>query len=125
MLTQFNKQRIRRLKAQALIEYSVIFVSIIAALIAMQIYVKRGISGRLKESSDAIGEQYAPENITTNITTVQSVDQTITSEAVQFEDRVDEYGFPIHGIKQTIDFHETTTRSGSEELGEFEDTLFE
>jgi len=47
-------------RGQSTLEYAVLIVVIIAALIAMQVYLKRGIQGRMRESSDQIGEQFSP-----------------------------------------------------------------
>ena len=47
-------------KGQSTLEYAVLIVVIIAALIAIQVYLKRGIQGRMRESADQIGEQYSP-----------------------------------------------------------------
>ena len=47
-------------KGQSTLEYAVLIVVIIAALIAMQVYLKRGVQGRMRESSDQIGEQFSP-----------------------------------------------------------------
>lgn len=53
-------------RGQSTLEYAVLIVVIIAALIAMQVYLKRGIQGRMRESSDQIGEQYSPGYTTSN-----------------------------------------------------------
>jgi hypothetical protein len=47
-------------KGQSTLEYAVLIVVIIAALIAMQVYLKRGVQGRMRESTDQIGDQYSP-----------------------------------------------------------------
>jgi len=47
-------------KGQSTLEYAVLVVVIIGALIAMQIYVKRGVQGKLRESTDSVGEQFSP-----------------------------------------------------------------
>lgn len=47
-------------RGQSTLEYAVLIVVIIAALIAMQVYLKRGIQGRVRESADQIGEQFSP-----------------------------------------------------------------
>ena len=114
----------------------------VAAFIAMQIYIKRGVEGRLKQTADEIGEQYAPENTKADITTDLKSTQTITSETerltytypADYPDPAkagktllieDSYGLPAHGIKSTVTIvNETMTRSGNESLGKFEDTLF-
>ena len=45
---------------QSMLEYSVLLVIFIAALLTMQVYIKRGIQGRWKSSVDDLGEQYDP-----------------------------------------------------------------
>jgi len=57
MMTHLNKQR-----GQSTLEYAVLIIVIIAALISIQTYIKRGIQGRLKSASDDIGDQYSPGN---------------------------------------------------------------
>lgn len=46
-------------KAQSTLEYAILVVIIIGVLLAMQVYIKRGLQGRLKSSTDDIGEQYS------------------------------------------------------------------
>ena len=44
---------------------------VVAGLIAMQIYLKRGLQGRLRWSSDALSEtQYSPGHTVSNLSTV-------------------------------------------------------
>ena len=45
-------------KAQSTLEYAILIIIIIAALLSLQVYVKRGIQGRLKSATDDVGEQY-------------------------------------------------------------------
>ena len=49
-------------RAQTTIEYAVLIGVIVAGLIAMQVYLKRGMQGRLKASADDIsgGFVYSP-----------------------------------------------------------------
>lgn len=47
-------------QGQSLLEYSILMIILVAALMTMQIYVKRGFQGRWKASVDDIGEQYDP-----------------------------------------------------------------
>ena len=49
-------------KAQVTLEYAMIVGILVAALLGMSIYIKRSISGRWRESADAIGfgRQYDP-----------------------------------------------------------------
>lgn len=72
MLRTFNRH-----KAQSTVEYAVLTAIIIGALLTIQTYVKRGVQGRLKSSSDDIGDQFSPGN--TNAIKTTSV-RTSTKE---------------------------------------------
>ncbi|MBI3319019.1 MAG: hypothetical protein HYZ89_00300 [Candidatus Omnitrophica bacterium] len=54
--------------AQATLEYAVVIAVIVAALLAMQIYMKRGVQGKLRDATDQVGEQYRPANTTSSYT---------------------------------------------------------
>lgn len=50
-----------RLKGgQSTLEYTVLIVIVLAALLATTLYIKRGIQGRWKDAADNLGEQYDP-----------------------------------------------------------------
>jgi len=57
MLQYLNQKR-----GQSTLEYAVLIVVIIGALLAVQTYIKRGVQGRLKSASDDIGDQFSPGN---------------------------------------------------------------
>ena len=63
-------KHILKRKGQNLLEYAILIGVIVAALLATQVYVKRGFSGKLSESADSMGEQFNPETTTYNYTTV-------------------------------------------------------
>ena len=42
---------------------------VVGALLTMQIYMKRGMQGKLRSSTDSIGEQYSPGITTGSYTT--------------------------------------------------------
>ena len=65
-------------KAQSSLEYAVVIVCLVAALLAMQVYVKRSMQGRLRELGDQVGQQYAPKNTEGN-TRVNYTSTTITT----------------------------------------------
>lgn len=50
--------RTRKRKGQSVLEYIILVVIIIAALLTLQIYMKRGLQGRLASATDDIGDQY-------------------------------------------------------------------
>ncbi len=54
-VTQLNK-------GQSTLEYAVLIIIIVAALLSIQMYIKRGVQGRLKTSTDDIGDQFSPDN---------------------------------------------------------------
>ncbi|MCG8430877.1 MAG: hypothetical protein MJA29_06880 [Candidatus Omnitrophica bacterium] len=53
-------RRIFSKKGQSTLEYAILILIVIVALLAMQTYLKRGVQGRMRESSDNIGEAYSP-----------------------------------------------------------------
>ncbi len=59
MLNYFNK---RRKKGQSTLEYAILIIIIIGALLSIQVYIKRGIQGRLKAATDDIGDQFSVGN---------------------------------------------------------------
>ncbi|MCC6758010.1 MAG: hypothetical protein IT395_00070 [Candidatus Omnitrophica bacterium] len=59
--------QILRKKGQSSVEYAVMIIVVIGALIAMQNYFKRGVQGRWHTSVDGVGDQYDPMFTTANI----------------------------------------------------------
>jgi len=53
---------------QSTLEYAVVIAVVVAAILAMQIYMKRGVQGKLRTATDDIGEQYRPSHTTSNYT---------------------------------------------------------
>ncbi len=139
-----NKKKTRGLAAQSILEYAVMVAIAIAALVAMQIYVKRGIEGGLKESADSLGEQYQPGFMDTRMTTQVTSTQTVDSNMVQLADNagtllftgmpiaVDASGNPtvfqptvaMTAINSVITMDDVVSRQGTEAIGNFEDDLF-
>ena len=48
---------------QSTMEYAVLICVIIGALLTVQVYIKRGVQGRMKSSADDIGDQFSPGNV--------------------------------------------------------------
>jgi|WetSurMetagenome_2_1015567.scaffolds.fasta_scaffold373173_1 hypothetical protein len=67
-------------RGQSTLEYALIIAVVVAGLLLMQHYVKRGYAGRLKSASDDIGEQYDPTGYDAhfNITQKSNTTQTVT-----------------------------------------------
>ncbi len=87
-------------RAQSTLEYAVVIAIIAAALIAMQVYIKRGIQGRMKQASDDVGSQFSPgyttslTRTTTNVDSFENVYQTdqnmaaTTTNTDQFQSQI-------------------------------------
>ncbi len=75
MFTYLNNKR--RKKGQSTLEYAILIIIIIGALLSIQVYIKRGIQGRLKGAADDIGDQFSPGN--------SNIIQTMTTSGVTKE----------------------------------------
>jgi hypothetical protein len=51
-------------KGQGTLEYAIVIVVVVGALIAMQWYIKGGYQGKLRSSSDDMGNQFSPTKTT-------------------------------------------------------------
>ena len=65
----FKFLRKRKMKGQSTLEYAVLIIIVIGALLSIQVYIKRGIQGRLKTAADDIGDQYSVGNTNVAIVT--------------------------------------------------------
>ncbi len=72
---------LRKIRGQSILEYAMIIAVVVGALLAIQIYMKRGLQGRLRESSDQIGEQFDADKTEINRTTTHTgtTTQTVAS----------------------------------------------
>lgn len=66
-------------KGQSILEYSLIFAAVIVALVAVNVYMKRSMQGRFRQSSDQIGKQFDPESFSNSWRTT-SLGTTVTDE---------------------------------------------
>ncbi|MFA5144928.1 MAG: hypothetical protein WC723_02865 [Candidatus Omnitrophota bacterium] len=95
-------------KGQGTLEYAVIVVVVIGALIAMQWYIKGGYQGKLRQASDDMGEQFSPTRTTTNYVTSTS---SSTNEQVSGGS----LGSNVMPVSST-NFTQTQSRAGSESV---------
>jgi uncharacterized protein (UPF0333 family) len=56
-------------KAQSTLEYAVLIAIIVAAFLTMQIYMKRGVQGKLRSAADQIGDQFDAHKTNSTYTT--------------------------------------------------------
>ena len=71
----------RKKKGQSTLEYAILIIIIIGALLSIQIYIKRGVQGRLKQATDDIGDQFSPGNM--NVIKKHTVNSYISQTATQ------------------------------------------
>lgn len=119
-------------KAQSVLEYAVVVVVFISALLAMQIYLKRSVQGRLRETADSIGQQYSPGNTSSVMYMSSDSNSQSTSTTEEIDVPIDP-GDPSKG-KTTkllttsnwsiIGAGDTFNRWGTESVGPFEASLF-
>ena len=73
---------LRNRRAQTTAEYAILIGLVVAALVAMQTYVKRGLQGRMKDATDQVGLQNPTLNATPQYEpyyTTQDVTQSTTA----------------------------------------------
>jgi len=70
-----------RKTGQSSLEYAILIIIVLGALLTVQNYAKRGMQGRWKESADQLGDQYDPRTAVTNIVhrTFSSTNTTIVA----------------------------------------------
>lgn len=98
---------LKKKKGQSAVEYALVIIVAIAALVAINVYMKRGMQGRLKASTDQIGRQFDPTAYESSWKTVSSG----TTNAV--ENRTEGSG----NTTSTITGDETVNRSEYETFG--------
>lgn len=79
-----GKQKIMTERAQSTIEYFVLFILIVAGLVGMQVYVKRGMQGRLRGSLEQLTDEIAYSPGATNSSWVVT---TNTQENSTYENK--------------------------------------
>lgn len=62
-------RKLSRNKAQTILEYAILIGVVVAGIMAMQVYLKRGLQGRIKSSADTMGEQFSPGHTQSTFTT--------------------------------------------------------
>ena len=104
---------------QTAVEHAILTAIVIGALISMQIYMKRGISGAHRAAADSLGEQYDARDtdgtFTTRVTgTTKTSVQFLKDQALGDGNKAD-----VLVTTVTIDpgDPETTSRTGDETVG--------
>ena len=95
-------------KGQSTLEYALIIAVIVAGLLLMQMYIKRGYAGRIKSSTDDMGEQFDPNAYNANF----QVSQTSNTQQT-IQNRV---------TNTTHNTPQTNTKTGQETIGAWNPT---
>jgi hypothetical protein len=122
-------------RGQSILEYSLVIICLMAALIAMQIYLKRGFQGRVKTITDELGDQYSPTNTTgassttyngTTVTTVVTKSEKELGQDLNGDGLLSDSVYGSETLTQIPSDNPTvTTQQGSEYVGSLESSLFE
>ena len=91
----------RNRTGQSTVEYAVLAAVVVGALLAMQIYLKRGTMGKLREATDQIGDQFTPLSTVSDFTTTRDVTRVDVTN-------------PSGLVTSTIQGQEQQRRTGSE-----------
>ena len=112
-------------KGQSTLEYAMIIAIVAGGLIAMQIYMKRGVEGKMQESADSIGQQFDASKTIVKTTTKRagiSVEQTTGGVTTVYSDGKDASGVSKADV---VEFFGTETvdvlESAAEEEAEAEE----
>lgn len=135
-MKEVGKQINLGIKAQSFVEYSVLIMCMIAAIVGIEILMKRSLQGKYRDAADQIGGQYAPKQaradmtLETNPINIESTPKSVWLKYPEGSSKAgdyiyDEFGLPVLGIETTTTFSETNMKSGKEEMDKFEGDLFE
>ena len=107
---------------QTITETAILFLVIVFAFVAMQVYLKRAMQGRLRGNIDQIGEQYDPQK-TTSEYNMTHVSNTVTTTETQEGVALNPFGLPSQNrlvttvVSNTI--YDNTVRTGYEDVGNY------
>lgn len=111
-------------KGQSILEYSILLAVVIAVLLIMQAFVKRGYQGSLKASSDKMGEQFSASGTTIKEEQTMSDNQDIITEVGTTSSMMGQFALPegVSSVKGTLDqgtpVYSLNTRTGGNVVSE-------
>lgn len=96
-------------RGQSLTEYGVVFALIIGAVIAMQVYVKRGLQGRMKDATDKIATD------TSELGTTEQYEPYYSESSMQTGSKSSSEVGTAEGAAKTVKNTAESTREGYQE----------
>ena len=106
-----------RKKGQTTLEYGVLIAAICAAVITMQFYIHRSVSGHIKQGADEIGQQFDYWEADSLTNTTVKLNSTIKTNTTQPDPSwKDAQGYPIYAIEYEINETQNVTREGYENI---------
>lgn len=125
-----NKLKLNR-KAQVFLEYAVLVAILAAALVGMQIYMKRAVQGKYRQLGDDLGPQYSPKTAAAVINVSTPLGLTDTQQQLGWlKDAdnnyvLDSFDLRVLAIESNTNIVDEATRDGTETVGAFEAGLFD
>jgi len=99
---QINRTKLR--KGQSTLEYVILIIIIMGALMSIQVYIKRGLQGRMKQATDDIGDQYSvgntsiTKNVWTNSKTHETFDEGVKTTETEEDLTTEQYDHKIEEL---------------------------
>lgn len=109
-----------RLHGQMTLEYAVLIAVICAALLGMQIYVKRALQGGFRDAAGQIGVPYSPRHTTSLITDTVAT-KTTTLSKLDSGQSLPGGGVGDVRVTTTTTPSDVTSRQGVETVGPLDD----
>jgi hypothetical protein len=109
----------RRKRAQTALEYSLVIAVVVLALIAMQIYMRRGMSGKLRDVADSLGKQYWPGATDSDLLTTQQME--VRSEVLRVEGNTVDPEYDNYYVTTQTEriIRDIETKTGHEEIKDY------
>ena len=107
-----------RHRGQSTAEYAIVIGLVIAAVVAMQVYVKRGIQGKFRDASDAKIKYTGNSDYGVNTNSLQYEPQYLTTTGMYSTSNVVEKTTTSAGggVERAIVGNELTNRSGVQDI---------
>jgi len=106
-------------KAQSTMEFVILSMIIVSALFAMQVYLKRGIQGRLRTNIDSIGSAYDPAATESNFTIIHNSHSTTTTVGTPVTRSAGTAHWTVLRMESNTETSDNSNRFGREVVGPF------